>query len=232
MNNVQRASAFYVKAIGDGKPRDAINAYVGATYIQHNPKVPTGAAAFAETFEAFATRNPDRDVRVWRGFEDGPLVILHVLQDLGGELWATMDVFRFQGDRIVEHWDNLAGVTSADVMSGPTMDGGDSEATRVLVQAFADRVVAGTAETEAAHCLPGVTDLNAWLAKANYSTCHLVAAGGGLGLAIFEGHRAETHESLWLLLHVADGSIDHIWGLAEGVLPPHEQAHDNGKFGF
>lgn len=76
-------------------------------YIQHNPRVPDGRAAFVNAFRAIFAANPQASSRIIRSAADGDLVYLHVHsrsthEDRGR---AIVDIFRVEGGRIVEHWD-------------------------------------------------------------------------------------------------------------------------------
>jgi len=48
--NKKNAIAFYKMAY-EGKPKEAIEAYVGKEYIQHNPDVADGPKGFIDYFE-------------------------------------------------------------------------------------------------------------------------------------------------------------------------------------
>jgi predicted SnoaL-like aldol condensation-catalyzing enzyme len=111
--NKKHAIAFYRTAyLGD--PVKAVDLYVGAEYIQHNPLVGDGKAAFIEYFEDMAKTSPDKRIEFVRAVAEGDLVALHTHQTWpGNEEYVTMDFFRFdENGKIVEHWDSIQKVPS------------------------------------------------------------------------------------------------------------------------
>jgi predicted SnoaL-like aldol condensation-catalyzing enzyme len=109
--NKQNAIEFYRTAyLGD--PAKAVELHVGAEYIQHNPLVGDGKAAFIEYFNDMAKDFPEKSIKFVRAVAEGDLVALHTHQTWpGNEEYVTMDFFRFDvHGRIVEHWDSMQAV--------------------------------------------------------------------------------------------------------------------------
>jgi predicted SnoaL-like aldol condensation-catalyzing enzyme len=88
-------------------------AFMAESYLQHNPNVPTGRAAFMEFFGRFPKQavKPTIDDLV-SIVAEGDLVVLgfrRVLPDLQneGQTYTTtwFDMFRIEDGKIAEHWD-------------------------------------------------------------------------------------------------------------------------------
>ena len=125
---LDNATALYMEGIRDGNAREAVEKHTGDRYTQHSTGVRDGVEGFVEFFEPFLKRNPVRDIRIIRGWEDGPYVFVQAFQSLnnGEAEWVTTDFFDTDDDdKIIEHWDiigpyhraNPSGRTSID---GPT----------------------------------------------------------------------------------------------------------------
>ncbi|MEM7435644.1 MAG: nuclear transport factor 2 family protein [Myxococcota bacterium] len=133
-----------LKSIETGDP-DAIAVVDQTRYIQHNPQTHEGSEGLEALFKRLSETSPR--VNIVRVFADGDYVFGHTEYDFSTRR-IGFEVFRFDGDRAVEHWDNIqprlgpnpSGHTMVD---GPTeaVDLDRTEDNRALVRAFVENVM-------------------------------------------------------------------------------------------
>jgi predicted SnoaL-like aldol condensation-catalyzing enzyme len=84
-----------------------------ARYIQHSPGIANGLEALLQLIEGFDRDLPGYAVKVKRVIAEGDLVFAHChytfgAQDRRGK--AIAEIFRFENELIVEHWDVIQDV--------------------------------------------------------------------------------------------------------------------------
>lgn len=98
---------------------EAVDRYVRADYIQHNPIVETGAEGLKRFLEAEKARFGEGGVihDLKRSFVDGDYVICHynVRRGEGDPGLAVIDILRFEDGKLAEHWDVIQPVPEQSV---------------------------------------------------------------------------------------------------------------------
>lgn len=99
---------------------DAFALLVADDYRQHNPNIADGPAAAIAALTPKFDGSPDARFDVLRTLVDGDLAMVHVRASLpGAPVAAVADIYRFDGDRIVEHWDVLQPMPAEPVHDHP-----------------------------------------------------------------------------------------------------------------
>lgn len=240
-----------LKGIETGDPA-SVEVISEEQYIQHNPQTHEGRAGLLALFQRLARTNPR--VNIVRAFSDGDFVFGHTEYDFATRR-IGFEVFRFEGDLAVEHWDNIQprlgpNPSGRSMVDGPTEaeDLDRTEANRATVRSFVGDVLIGRrlekledfiAEPFVQHnpvLEDGIAALRAALEVASgegateYAHCHRVLAEGSFVLAVCEGARGGVHTAFYDLFRLAGGRIVEHWDTVEKVPPPEEWKNDNGKF--
>jgi predicted SnoaL-like aldol condensation-catalyzing enzyme len=220
-------------------------------YTQHNLAIEDGLEGLAKVLAAL----PSAKVDTVRLLEDGDFVVAHTAYDFFGAK-IGFDVFRFEGDQIVEHWDNLAPRASAPNASGRTQIDGptaieDREhtaANKELVARFVTTVLIEQQLANAAALVDGYLQHNPMVGDGLaalggllqqlaahgstivYRKLHRVLGEGNFVLAISEGTLGREPTAFYDLFRVAGGKIVEHWDVIESIPPRSAWANSNGKF--
>lgn len=223
-------------------------------YIQHNPETLEGRDGLARLFKQLSKTSPR--VNIVRIFSDGDYIFGHTEYDFSSSR-VGFEVFRFEGDQTVEHWDNIQPRQGPNLSGHSMVDGvskvsdiEQTEANRELVSKFVELVLIACRLDE----LPGfvtqsytehnprmedgLDSLHKALSKktdnaeraVKYEKLHRLLADGDFVLSVCEGFLAGVHSSFYDLYRIADGKIVEHWDTTEAVAPRHEWKNDNGKF--
>lgn len=242
-----------LKGLETGDP-EAVAVVNEAKYIQHNPQTHEGSEGLAALFARLAKTNPR--VNIVRIFADGDYVFGHTEYDFSTRR-IGFEVFRFEGEQAVEHWDNIQprrgpNPSGHSMVDGPTeaSDLEKTEENRGLVRAFVEEVLIGRRLDRLDHHIdgarftqhdPDLEDGIDALRSALEAVCgdrprievqrlHRVLAEGSFVLAVCEGSLAGVHTSFYDLFRVEAGKIVEHWDTRETVPDPSEWKNDNGKF--
>ena len=242
-----------LKGIETGDP-NSVKVVNEAKYIQHNPQTHEGSEGLAALFARLAKSNPR--VNIVRAFEDGDFVFAHTEYDFSTRR-IGFEVFRFEGEYAVEHWDNIQprqgpNPSGHSMVDGPTVarDLGATENNRAHVQRFVDDVLIARRidrledYVDAALFIqhnPYLSDGAAALRSVlqsppdapdgtRYARHHRILAEGDFVLSVSEGARGGVHSSFYDLFRIDGGRIVEHWDTIETVPPREQWKNDNGKF--
>ncbi len=256
---LENAKALYLEGIRDGNAREAVTQYTGDRYTQHSTGVADGVEGFLAFFEPFIERNPQRDIRIVRGLEDGQYVFLQAYQELNGgtSKWITTDLFDTDAnDKIIEHWDVIGPVVD-DTLSGHSQIDGPTEVTElekteankalvteflndVLLEGNVDRVGQYISSQSYIQHNPQVADgiegFGAYAAKLaeqgapmRYQDIFKVVGQGNIVVSYCKMAMANDGYAVFDIFRLEDGLIVEHWDNMEIILPP-DQWGNSGKF--
>lgn len=224
-------------------------------YIQHNPETHEGGEGLAALFKRLSKSSPR--VNVVRVFSDGDYVFGQTEYDFASSR-VGFEVFRFEGDQTVEHWDNIQARVGPN-FSGHSMIDGEtkiidlekSEENREIIRSFVSEVLIGgeiqklshfvSAESYTEHnpgLADGVSTLHAALVEQNdnkryviqYDKLHRLLAEGNFVLAVCEGLLDKLHTSFYDLYRLSGGKVVEHWDTTETIPPRSQWKNENGKF--
>jgi predicted SnoaL-like aldol condensation-catalyzing enzyme len=224
-------------------------------YIQHNPQTHEGGEGLAALFQRLAKSSPR--VNIVRIFSDSDYVFAHTEYDFDTSR-IGFEIFRFEDDLTVEHWDNIQPREGPNP-SGHSMVDGPTEATdldrtkfnREIVRSFVADVLINGQLDKLEHYIDdecysehsprigdGLSALRSALSDpapnegitGKYDTMHRILAEGNFVLTVSEGSVNGIHSSFFDLFRVAHGKIVEHWDTTEAVPPRSEWKNDNGKF--
>jgi predicted SnoaL-like aldol condensation-catalyzing enzyme len=103
----QAAIELLDQAINRRQVRAAFERFVHPDYRQHDPTVPDGRAGAILGLSAWVAATPELRYDIKQAHQDGDTVILlaHVTANRADRGNAVVDILRFEGDVVVEHWD-------------------------------------------------------------------------------------------------------------------------------
>jgi len=222
-------------------------------YIQHNPQTEVERSGLAQLFKRLSETGPR--VNIVRTFADGDYVFAHTEYDFS-QRNIGFEIFRFDGEHAVEHWDNIQPRMGPN-LSGRSMVDGSAAITdyhltdhnRALVERYVDEVLIARKHASLGTFVApqliehnparrdGVESLENALAEMHesypakqYRRRHRVLSEGNFVLSVSEGDLAGVHSSFYDLFRVEQNLIVEHWDTVEAIPAKHLWKNDNGKF--
>ena len=233
----------------------AVSVVNSAKYIQHNPQTQEGGEGLAALFKRLSKTSPR--VNTVRVFSDGDFVFAHTEYDFATSR-IGFEIFRFEGEQTVEHWDNIQprmgpNVAGHSMVSGVTEVSSleKTENNRELVRSFVTEVIVNQKLEKLSDFIEqsnyiehnpnldgNLTTLTSIFSKSlvnneilvNYQKIHRILADGNFVLTVSEGYVGTTHSSFFDLFRVENDKIVEHWDTTEAIPSISEWKNDNGKF--
>jgi len=236
---------------GDASSVEVINP---TKYIQHNPQTHEGREGLAALFKRLSKTSPR--VNIVRIFEDGDYIFAHTEYDFSNSN-IGFEIFRFENNMTVEHWDNIQlrrgpNGSNHSMIDGQTeaSDLSRTEENRQIVQSFIDDVLINVRLSKLEtyigdecftqhnpHMVDGISALSDALKNTSekdirlkYEKNHRVLAEGNFVLSVCEGYFNGVHSAIFDLFRVTGGKLVEHWDTIEAIPPRSEWKNDNGKF--
>lgn len=256
MANIKKAIEL-INSFANGDTNVA-KALLTPDYIQHNLAVPTGRDAFIDIVKQLSTAPIKTTVENIRAFEDGDYVVLHSIYNFAGKgAQVAFDIFRFENDKIAEHWDNCENIAPANLSGHTQTDGAtevvdldNTEANKKMCEKFIKEAIIGGKTSKLLKYIKhgdyiqhnihitdrirGLVFASIALSKADikvtYNRLHMVLGQGNFVIAIAEGSFNKIPTVFYDLWRVEDGKLAEHWDILESIPDDSTWAHNNGKF--
>ena len=258
MSNKKKAKEYHTAV--SKYDESTIKKMVHENYIQHNPKVPSGRAAFVSMIPKL--KEHGSKIENIRMLEDGQHIIMHHkwinATPFGFNQAAAFHIIRFDNDGlIVEHWNVMEGIGLPNI-SGRSLFNGDTEVKDLqntesnkskiteLFNTLINENVEGIIEkipqffhTEFhehnAVLNDGVKNLIKTIKEGvffpSYKKQHIVFGEGNFVLSISEGILSEKNTALYDLFKLEEGKIVAHWNIYQDI-PTQDLANNNTMFNF
>jgi predicted SnoaL-like aldol condensation-catalyzing enzyme len=224
-----------LKGIETGDP-ESVKIVNEAKYIQHNPQTHEGGEGLAALFSRISKTSPK--VEIVRLFEDGDFIFVHTIYDFS-TVRIGFEVFRYEGDKVVEHWDNIQ--PRLGEMVGGTIKAQNHDQTclnKMKIKTFVKRVLVEKKYLDFFYYVnkdkyvehSSLMNLSEKVEAMDYQKTHRILAEGDFVLVVNEGENNGIHSSFYDLFRVESGMIVEHWDTIEKVPPKSEWKNNNGKF--
>lgn len=226
--------------------------HVAKDYIQHNPLAADGRAGLLAYIDYLATLE-NVEITPVRVLVYGDMVAVHSQYSTSAD-FVVFDIFRFDGNKAVEHWDGTQELV-ADAVSGRSMTDGPAdvtdrdktEANRQVVESFIETILIDGKSDQITDFIvadyaqhnpeigDGLDGLGAFLASLaeksvnfSYSKRHHTVADGNFVMTISEGVIGSQRTAFYDLWRVENGMLAEHWDVIQPI--PEFMPHSNGMF--
>lgn len=234
-----------------------VKKYLHNDYIQHNPNIASGIDPILKILPNL--KESKINVKTHRVFQDGNFVVMHNsfknAKALGAEEVVSFDIWKVDGNKVVEHWDAITPVVSKTAsgrsqIDGPTevVDKHKTKQNKQLVEQLVKEVfIKGNVSTITDYIsteqydqhnpmvkdgLKGLSEAIEWLSSQNnmfvYKKLHKVLGEGNFVLVQVEGEWSGKPHVFYDLFRVENDKIVEHWDIVNEI--PEKMAHSNGLF--
>lgn len=116
--NKKLVANLYQELFGN-KDVTVIDKYIGDTYIQHNPSVADGKEALRQAVTVWFKGAPKEKIDIQHLSAEGDLVYIHTKSKQGETTTSTIDIFKVENGKVVEHWDVVQEVPKKSANAHP-----------------------------------------------------------------------------------------------------------------
>ena len=227
--------------------------YLHPDFKDHNQYTLGNKGHFVENLMSrsiYTTRN------VKRIFQDGDYVFAHS-EFSDDDEYVGFDVFRFQEDQIIEHWDNYQEKEPVNPSGRSMIDGTteieatqNAKSNKLIVRSYITDVFFNANSYNIASYfdqnkymqhnpwmpddVPAVKNvLRKWTEhgrKTEYQTIHQILGEGNFVLAMSEGYFHYKHTSFYNLFRLENGKIAEHWDNSEPIINASRRLNQYSKF--
>ncbi|QHS58882.1 nuclear transport factor 2 family protein [Chitinophaga agri] len=211
-------------------------------YIQHSQHIGKGLRGFKLYLKQFSEK---LTVKLVRLMEDGDYVFAHAEYHFSASVAAGFNIFRFQDDRIVEHWDNLQllpahhPISSLTAGSVTIQERNRTAANKQLARYTVEDILLNGDNSRCPYYFRDNVQFQHYTCRhtnstgndsnIKYNKIHRVLGEGNFVLVVSEGRRADTHTAFYDLFRLENGRVAEHWNTAEKILT-NDHTNSNTKF--
>lgn len=258
MSNKIKAKAYHT-AVSE-YDESTIKKMVHKNYIQHNPKVPSGRAAFVSMIPKL--KEHGSEIENIRMLEDGEHIIMHHkwinATPFGFDQTAAFHIIRFDDDGLIaEHWNVMEELVLPNA-SGRSLLNGETEIKdlqktennkakitelfNVLINESREKIIESIPQffhdkfhKHNAVLNDGVENLIKTIKEGtlfpNHKKQHIVFGEGNFVISISEGVFQKKNTALYDLFRLEEGKITTHWNIYQNI-PMQDLANNNTMFNF